>query len=161
MRLWRRFLYLSCCIMGKGAIMSQTHSTSGVWTQNTAGWRGRYDHDFPMRGNKYTVAPSCRATHSAMNEWLLFSTNSAISQAILWPEQVNFNEMTKRSALYQTNTFSWIFIVLLTETTVHELTCLPTWTHYCDSTNTNFITFDLTRSLQQRRRSFCYEKVAL
>ena len=93
MRLWRCFLYLSCCIMGKGAIMSQTHSTSGVWTQNTAGWRGRYDHDFPMRGNKYTVVPSCRAIHSAMSEWLLFSTNSAIFQAILWPEQVNFNEM--------------------------------------------------------------------
>jgi hypothetical protein len=28
-----------------------------------------------------------------MSEWLLFSTNSANFQAILWPEQVNFNEM--------------------------------------------------------------------
>jgi hypothetical protein len=47
-----------------------------------------------------------------MSEWLLFNANSAIFQLYHGENKLIFNEMMMRSALYQTNTLSWIFIVL-------------------------------------------------
>ena len=45
-----------------------------------------------------------------MSDWLLFNANSAIFQLYYGENKLHFNEMM--SALYETNTFSWIFIVL-------------------------------------------------
>jgi len=42
----------------------------------------------------------------------LFNANSAIFQLYHGENKLIFNEMMMRSALYQTNTLSWIFIVL-------------------------------------------------
>jgi hypothetical protein len=47
-----------------------------------------------------------------MSEWLLFNTNSAIFQLYHGEIKLIFSEMMMRSTLYQTNTLSWIFIVL-------------------------------------------------
>ena len=47
-----------------------------------------------------------------MSEWLLFNANSAIVQLYHCENKLIFNEMVMRSALYYTNTLSWIFIVL-------------------------------------------------
>ena len=38
--------------------------------------------------------------------------NQQFLLGILWQEQVTFDEMIMMFALYQTNTLSWIFIVL-------------------------------------------------
>ena len=45
-------------------------------------------------------------------EWLLFNINPAIFQICHCENKLIFNEMMMRFALYQTNTLSWIFIVL-------------------------------------------------
>ena len=49
-----------------------------------------------------------------VSEWLLFNTNSAIFQLLVYhgENKLIFNEMMTRSILYLTNTLSWIFIVL-------------------------------------------------
>ena len=47
-----------------------------------------------------------------MSEWLLFNATSAIFQLYHGENKLIFNEMMMRSALYYTNTLSWIFIVL-------------------------------------------------
>ena len=47
-----------------------------------------------------------------MIEWLLFNDNSAIFQLCHGENNLIFNEMMKRSALFQINTLSWIFKVL-------------------------------------------------
>ena len=47
-----------------------------------------------------------------MSEWLLFNANSAIFQLYHGKNKLIFDEMMMRSALYKTNTLSWIFIVL-------------------------------------------------
>jgi hypothetical protein len=44
--------------------------------------------------------------------WLLFNANSAIFQLYHGENKLIFNEMMMRSALHQTNTPSWTFIVL-------------------------------------------------
>jgi hypothetical protein len=45
--------------------------------------------------------------------WLLFNANSAIFQLYHSENKLIFNEMIMKSALYETNTLSWIFIVLV------------------------------------------------
>jgi hypothetical protein len=45
-------------------------------------------------------------------KWLLFNANSAIFQLYHGEDRLIFNEMMMRSALYKTNTLSWICIVL-------------------------------------------------
>jgi hypothetical protein len=47
-----------------------------------------------------------------ISEWLLFNTNSAIFQLYDGENILIFDGMMMRFALYQTNTLSWIFIVL-------------------------------------------------
>ena len=47
-----------------------------------------------------------------VSEWLLFNANSAIFQLYDGENKLIINEMMMRSALFQTNTPSWIFIVL-------------------------------------------------
>ena len=47
-----------------------------------------------------------------VNELLLFNANSAIFQLDHSENKLISNEMIMRSALLQTNTLSWIFIVL-------------------------------------------------
>jgi hypothetical protein len=47
-----------------------------------------------------------------VNEWLFFNTNSAIFQLYYGENKLIINEMMMRSALFYTNTLSWIFIVL-------------------------------------------------
>ena len=47
-----------------------------------------------------------------VSEWLLFNVSSAIFQLYYGENKLIFNEMMMRSALFQTNTLSWIFIVL-------------------------------------------------
>ena len=49
---------------------------------------------------------------SLASEWLLFNAISTIFHLYHGEKKLIFNEMTMRSALYQTNTLSWIFIVL-------------------------------------------------
>ena len=44
-----------------------------------------------------------------VNEWLLFNANSAIFQLYHGENKFIFNEMMKRSALYQTNTLELDF----------------------------------------------------
>jgi hypothetical protein len=46
------------------------------------------------------------------SEWLLINANSVIFQLYHGENKLIFNEMMIRSALYYTNTLSWIFIVL-------------------------------------------------
>jgi hypothetical protein len=46
------------------------------------------------------------------SEWLLLNANSAIFQLYHGEDKLIFNVMTMKSALYSTNTLSWIFIVL-------------------------------------------------
>jgi hypothetical protein len=46
-----------------------------------------------------------------VSEWLLLSGNSAIFQVYHGENKLIFNEMMMRSALYKTNTRSWIFVV--------------------------------------------------
>jgi hypothetical protein len=47
-----------------------------------------------------------------VSEWLLLSANSAIFQLYHGENRLIFNEMMMRFALFQTNTLSWICIVL-------------------------------------------------
>ena len=47
-----------------------------------------------------------------LSEWLLFIANSAIFQLYHGENKLIFNEMMMRSALFLTNTLSWILIVL-------------------------------------------------
>ena len=47
-----------------------------------------------------------------LSDWFLFNSNSAIFSAVLWWEQLIFNEMMMKSALHYINILSWIFIVL-------------------------------------------------
>jgi hypothetical protein len=47
-----------------------------------------------------------------VSEWLLFNANSVIFQLYHGENKLIFNEMTMRSALYKTNTLSWICTVL-------------------------------------------------
>jgi hypothetical protein len=47
-----------------------------------------------------------------LNECLLFNANSAICQLYHGENKLIFNEMMMRSALFYTNTLSWIFTVL-------------------------------------------------
>ena len=47
-----------------------------------------------------------------VSEWLLFTANSAIFQLYHGGNQLIFNEMMMRFALYYTNTLSWIFPVI-------------------------------------------------
>jgi hypothetical protein len=49
---------------------------------------------------------------SWVSEWMLFNANSAIFQLYHGDNKLIFIEMMMRSALYQTNTLSWICIVL-------------------------------------------------
>jgi hypothetical protein len=46
-----------------------------------------------------------------VSEWLLFNANAAIFQPYHGENKFIFDEMM-RSALYKTNTLSWIFLVL-------------------------------------------------
>jgi hypothetical protein len=50
--------------------------------------------------------------HGTVSEWLLFNANSAIFQLYHDENKVIVNEIMMRSALHQTNTLSWTFIVL-------------------------------------------------
>ena len=47
-----------------------------------------------------------------MSEWVLLNAISAIFQLYHGEKKLIFNEMMMRSALYYTNTLSWIFVVL-------------------------------------------------
>ena len=47
-----------------------------------------------------------------VSEWLLFNANSAIFQLYHGENNLIFNERVMRSALFKTNTLSWIFVVL-------------------------------------------------
>jgi hypothetical protein len=47
-----------------------------------------------------------------VSERLLFNVNSAIFQLYHGENKLIFNEMMMKSALFQINTLSWIFIVL-------------------------------------------------
>jgi hypothetical protein len=47
-----------------------------------------------------------------VSDWLLINANSAIFLLYHGENKLIFNEMMTRSALYYTNTLSWIFIVL-------------------------------------------------
>jgi hypothetical protein len=47
-----------------------------------------------------------------VSEWLLFNANSAIFQLYHGENKLIFNEIMMRSALFYSNTLSWIFIVL-------------------------------------------------
>ena len=47
-----------------------------------------------------------------VSEWFLFNTNSAILYLHHGENKLIVNELMMRSALYYTNTLSWIFIVL-------------------------------------------------
>jgi hypothetical protein len=47
-----------------------------------------------------------------VSEWLMFNANSAIFQLNHDENNLIFIEMMMKSALFQTNTLSWIFIVL-------------------------------------------------
>ena len=56
--------------------------------------------------NKYSV-------FNWVSRWLLFNANSAILQLYYGENKLIFNEMMMMmSALYSTNTLSWIFIML-------------------------------------------------
>jgi len=46
---------------------------------------------------------------------MVFNANSPIFQLYHYENKLIFNEMMMRSALYQTNMLSWIFIVLATQ----------------------------------------------
>jgi hypothetical protein len=47
-----------------------------------------------------------------VSEWLLFNANSEIFQLYHGENKLIFNEIMMRSAFFQTNMLSWIFIVL-------------------------------------------------
>jgi hypothetical protein len=47
-----------------------------------------------------------RQDENNMSEWLVF--NASNFSATSWREQVTFDEMMQMSALYKTNTLSWI-----------------------------------------------------
>ena len=47
-----------------------------------------------------------------VSEWLLFNGNSAIFQLYYGEKKLIINEMMMRSALFLTNTLSWILLVL-------------------------------------------------
>ena len=47
-----------------------------------------------------------------VSEWLLFNANSAVFQLYHGENKLIFSEMMIRSALFQTNKLSWIFIAL-------------------------------------------------
>jgi hypothetical protein len=48
-----------------------------------------------------------------VSEWLLFNIKSAIFHLYYGENKLIFNEMMMRSDLYQTNTLSWIFFIVL------------------------------------------------
>ena len=62
-----------------------------------------------------------------MSEWLLFNANPAIfcSQLYHGENKLIFIEMMMRSALYKTNTPSWIFIVLARSQSLEGEISLP------------------------------------
>ena len=62
--------------------------------------------------------------------------------------------MMMRSALYQTNTLSWIFQCQLIETTVCGQTCRSTRTHYSDSEPTSLCSYSLMPRAQRRSNRY-------
>jgi hypothetical protein len=48
-----------------------------------------------------------------VSEWLYFNANSAILQLYHGENKLIYNEMIRKSAMYQTNTLSWIFGIVL------------------------------------------------
>jgi len=54
----------------------------------------------------------CLSRIEWVSKWLLLNANSAIFQLYHGEKRSIFNEMVMRSALYYTNTLSWIFIVI-------------------------------------------------
>ena len=102
--------------------------------------------------------------HILLSEWLLFNTNSANFQLYHGEIKLIFNEMMMRSALYQINLLSWLFIglahwnnspqidmsphldILLLFLANQSLVFLLNAMCLCKkATNTNFIVFGLTR----------------
>ena len=93
-----------------------------------------------------------------MSEWLLLIDSSVIFQLYYGENKLIFNEMMMRSALFYTNTPSWIFIVLAhwnspwVDMSLHSDTLFWFWANQSllfllsrEATNTNFIVFGLTR----------------
>jgi len=91
---------------------------------------------------------------------LLFNGNSAIFLLYYGENKSIFNEMMMRSALYSTNTLSWIFIVLAhwnnspqAHMSAHSYTLSWFWANpssFCilsgEAININFLAFGLTGS---------------
>jgi hypothetical protein len=61
-----------------------------------------------------------------VSEWLLFNANSAIFQLYHGENNLIFNEIMMRSALFYSNTFSWIprFIEMSVQSQESERTCI-------------------------------------
>ena len=85
---------------------------------------------------------------------LMFQDVQLVSDCCLMPIQLYhgenkliFNEMTMRSALYQTNTLNWIFIVC-------KQTCRFTQTHYSVSKLTSLCSFSLMPLAQRRSNTY-------
>jgi hypothetical protein len=83
---------------------------------------------------------NCRLTITqrfmSVSEWLLSNANSAIDQLNQDGNKLIFNEMMMtRCALYNTNTFSWILILLAhwNNSPRIDISPRPTLTHYPDS----------------------------
>ena len=95
-----------------------------------------------------------------MIDWLLFNANSAIFLLYHGENKSIFNEMMMRSALYSTNTLSWIFIVLAhwnnspqVHMSAHSYTLSWFWANpssFCilsgEAINITFLSFGLTGS---------------
>jgi len=71
-------------------------------------WKLFQKHAVCTKFDMYVVITPFR-----VSEWLLFSATSANFQLYHGENKLILNEMMIRSALYQTNTLSWIFIVLV------------------------------------------------
>jgi hypothetical protein len=86
------------------------------------------------------------------SEWLLFSVNSAMFQLYHVENKFIFNPMMMRSALYKTNTLSWIFKVLSHWN--NSPSCPPTRTHYSNSEPTSLCSFSLMLGAQRRSNTY-------
>ena len=62
--------------------------------------------------NTNMVFGICLVIFELVSEWMLFNANWTIFQLFHGENDFIFNELMMRSTLYQTNTLSWIFIVL-------------------------------------------------
>jgi hypothetical protein len=78
-----------------------------------------------------------------ISRWLLFNANSALFQLYHGQNKLIFNEMMMRSAMYLTNTFGWIFIVLSHWKNRPRIDISPHSDTYPDSEPTSLCFFSL------------------